>query len=271
MLACKSRQLTHADEVLEGVGKRHCANALEELFHCDFFAGLIAHGVHLIRREIVAREVFLHEGVHFRLGDCIHLVYEFAHRPGVDLPAELSLRFDFVAFGDGYLAHVVAKADKAQVLALIITDRAAHPRAELVEYRRILPVSRDDLARESHSRRDEAVLAVAVRCLIEVHEIHVDFLIRNLAVILRRKMAVRLLQQLQTVDPHLAGAEGVHPGHDATAGVAIVGFFDKLLDFVRGLHRSFIEKTAGNLLLRIDIRCHLLAALVYRLQHFRPV
>ncbi|MEG8035510.1 hypothetical protein QP157_09305 [Sphingomonas sp. LR61] len=60
-----------------------------------------------------------------------------------------------------------------------------------------------------------AELTVAVRGLVEVHEVEVDVRPRQGDVRLRVQVQQRLCQRLQTTDPHLRGAEGVHPGGDA--------------------------------------------------------
>ena len=54
----------------------------------------------------------------------------------------------------------------------------------------ILPVARDHLARHAQAGGDEPVLAVAVGGLVEVHEVHVDLLVGDLAVVLGGEMAV---------------------------------------------------------------------------------
>ena len=68
------------------------------------------------------------------------------------------------------------------------------------------------LARDAEAGLDIAELAIAVRGLVEVHEIHVDLGPRQGHVGLGMEMEQRRLQRIQTGDPHLRGGEGVHPG-----------------------------------------------------------
>ena len=81
----------------------------------------------------------------------------------------------------------------------------------------MLVVACDDLMGDAEAGKDEAVLAVAVGCLVEVHEVHVDRVVRKLFICLRVQMKERLVQELQALDPHLGRGEGVHPCDDADA------------------------------------------------------
>ena len=67
-------------------------------------------------------------------------------------------------------------------------------------------------ARDVEARLDVAELAVAVRGLVEVHEVEVDLRPGQFDVRLRVQVQQRLLQRVESGDPHLRGAEGVHPG-----------------------------------------------------------
>jgi hypothetical protein len=143
-------------------------------------------------------------------------------RPGVGREAELHLGADLVAFGHRDLAHVVAEAAELPALPIVPGARGAHPGAEAVMHLRIGPVADDDLARQAHARVDEPGLAVAVRRLVEVHEVHVDRVPRQLGVELRVQMRERLLQDVEAADPHLRRREGVHPQNQAGAiGIGI--------------------------------------------------
>jgi hypothetical protein len=80
-------------------------------------------------------------------------------------------------------------------------------------------VPRDGLARHAQTGLHEAELAVAVRRLVEVHEVHVDGLPRDVAVPLGVQVQERLLQRVETLDPHLRRGEGVHPPDQPDARV----------------------------------------------------
>ena len=72
----------------------------------------------------------------------------------------------------------------------------------------------DGLARNAQASLDVPELPVAVGSLVEVHEIEVDLAPRQLDVGLRVQVQEWLLQRIEPADPHLGGAEGVHPRDD---------------------------------------------------------
>jgi hypothetical protein len=76
-------------------------------------------------------------------------------------------------------------------------------------------VADDGLARDAETRLDVAELPVAVGGLVEVHEVEVDLGPGQLDVRLRVQVQQRLLQRVEARDPHLRGAERVHPRDDA--------------------------------------------------------
>ena len=80
----------------------------------------------------------------------------------------------------------------------------------------------DGLARDAQTGLDVAELTVAVRGLVEVHEVEVDVVPGQLDVGLRVQVQERLLQRVEAGDPHLGRAERVHPGDHADDVVARV-------------------------------------------------
>ena len=93
----------------------------------------------------------------------------------------------------------------------------------------------DDLARNAETGHDVAELTVAVGGLVEVHEVHVDGLPRNLLVVLGGQLQQRLGKHFEATDPHLGRGEGVAPS-DHTDDVRVGrGFGHEGLDAVGGL------------------------------------
>ena len=130
----------------------------------------------------------------------------------VDRDAEANLRLDLVAVRARDLAHVVAEAGDAQRLRLMPAAGRSRPGADPLEDGRVGPVPGDGLPSEPHPRREVAEFPVAVRRLVQVHEVHVDLGPRELAVELRVEVEERLLEAAETGDPHLRGRKRVHPG-----------------------------------------------------------
>ena len=68
----------------------------------------------------------------------------------------------------------------------------------------MLIVACNYLVRDIQSRKNITILTVTMRTLVQIHEIHIDFIVRQLLICLCVKMKQRLLQRLQALDPHLS-------------------------------------------------------------------
>ena len=102
-------------------------------------------------------------------------------------------------------------------------------------------MARDGLARHPQPRHDVGELAVAVRRLVEVHEVHVDGAVGQLGVVLGMQVQERLLQRLQAGDPHLGRAEGVHPADDADDAVVRGGLDAGAADAIGVEQRGLVD------------------------------
>ena len=80
---------------------------------------------------------------------------------------------------------------------------------------------------------NEPGFAVTVGGLIEVHEVHIDRAPRQVSIELSVQVKERLLQDIQTPDPHFGRRERVHPYHQATAVRIRVGGDAEVGDFFR--------------------------------------
>ena len=271
VLGGQAGQLLHAVEILEGVGEGQAALGVQHLLHRDLLAGLVAHGLDVVGGEGVQCLVLGHLRVDFRLGHLVHGVHQLAHGPGVDLPAELGLHLDLVALSHGHFAHVVAKAHDLHRLGDGHAHRRAHPGANAGLHVLILPVAGDDLARHAQTRGDEAVLAVAMGRLVQVHEVHVDLVVGDLAVVLGGEMQVGLLQVSKAVDPHLGRGEGVAPGDDASAVLGVIRLAHDVGDLLVGLGGHLVHQLAGEVAGGVHLVHHFLRAGGDGLQHLGAV
>ncbi len=269
VLGGQAGELLHAVEVLEGVGKGFAALGVHHLFDGDFLSGLIADGVDVVGGHVIAGGVDGHQCVDLRFGDGVHLLHQVAHGPCVHLPAQLGLDLHLVALGDGHFPHIVPKAHDFQALGHGHARGGLHPVAQAGLHLLVLPVPGDDLPGHPQPGGDEAMLPVAMGGLVQVHEVHVDFLVGNLLVVLGGQVAVGLLQIGQAVDPHLGGAEGVAPGDDAGAGIVIVGLLHHVGDLLVGLGGHLIDQLVGQLF--AELLRHLGGPGGHDLQHLRAV
>ena len=115
------------------------------------------------------------------------------------------------------MAHVVAEARHLEALRVVAAAGGARPGADPRGDLRVLPVPRHRLAGDAQPRLDVRELAVTVRGLVEVHEVHVDLAPRQIAVELRVEVQKGLAEGLEAGDPHLGRTEGVHPRDHADA------------------------------------------------------
>ena len=205
------------------VGERVVVMLVEEAADADFLSGLNLDvttellRVAAVEDDLVRVVVLVSEGLDLGVADAVDVGHEVVHRPGVDGPAELDLCLDLVSVGHGDVAHRVGEAGDADVAALVDADGDALPGAKLLKDALVLPVTEDHLVGPAHAGEDVPQLALAVSGLILVHEVHVDRVVRNLLVVLRRELAQRLGELLESVDVRLGGREGVRPGDDAGA------------------------------------------------------
>ncbi len=76
------------------------------------------------------------------------------------------------------------------------------------------------LSPERHPCLDVTELTIAVRRLVQVHEVHVDLVPGKRQVHLGVQVQKRLSQDVETGDPRLCRREGVHPRDDADAVIS---------------------------------------------------
>ena len=194
---------------------------------------------------VVLLEVGRHEGIDLAVGDLAEVLHHLADGAVVYMVAQPHLGLDLVAVRDGHVVHLVAEAHDEQILRIGPGCGYALPYGDVLQRLAVLPVADYHLARPAHAGRDVAELAVAVGALVQVHEVHVDLVPRNLAVVLRVEMQQRLLELLQPVNPHLGGREGVHPGHYADALVIGFGRLHDRLHLLRGVGRALVDHLHG--------------------------
>ena len=202
-----------------------------------------------VEEDVVHVVVLVHQRVGIRLADGGDVLGDFVDRIGVHGPAQLDLRLDLVALGDGHVAHVVRHAQYAHVAALHQADGRAHPGGDALLHALVAPMAGDHLALDAHAGDDVAVLAVAVRGLVFVHKVHVDGVVGNFLVELRVQVQKRLAVLAQAGDPTLGRGECVHPSDDAGAVGVVVGLVEGLANEgvgnQRGLPDHFIGQIPG--------------------------
>ena len=205
-----------AVQILESVGEGLAAIGIHHILHGDFFSCLVTDGSHIGSIDLILGFVLCHQSIDFILGNFVHDLDQITHGPGIHLPAQLGLDFHLVALGNSHFPHIVAEAHDLQIPGHSHANGGLHPAADAVQDLGILPVACDDLPGHPQPSSNEAMLPVTMGGLVQIHEIHVDLVVGDLLVVLGSKVAVRLLQVCQTVDPHFRGRESVAPGDVGT-------------------------------------------------------
>ena len=112
---------------------------------------------------------------------------------------------------------------------------------------------------------------VAVSSLIEVHEVHVDFVIGYFTVVLGCEMTPCFLEACEAVDPHFRGAEGVTPRDDSGALCVMVSVSDNVSDFCVCLCCYFVDDFAGKFAGSVEGVGHFLRSFCDCLKNFGAV
>ena len=136
--------------------------------------------------------------------------------------SETLLKLNTVTIGNGYVVHVHTEHQAAYVVGIGNGSSNARPYCNAILSLGALPVTNDNLAGNTHAAADVTEFDVTVSRLVEVHEVHVNSVPRQLGVVLGVEVEQRLLQSLQTLNPHLCGREGMHPSNDTHALLVVV-------------------------------------------------
>jgi hypothetical protein len=176
-----------------------------------------------LRHDIVGVGVLGDQRVDVGVGGRLDRGDQVVDGVGVDRGAEAQLGLHLVALGDGHIAHVVAEAGQPGGPHRRGGGRGARPHTHPRGHPRVGHVPGHGLAGHAQPGGDVAELPVAVRGLVEVHEVHVDAGPGQRHVGLGVQVQQRLAQRGQPGDPHLGRRERVHPRDHAQAGVVGVG------------------------------------------------
>ena len=194
-----------------------------------------------IRAHRVGGFVLRDEGIDFSSADLIHHGDQIAEAESVDREAEFGLCRHLVALGDGDEAHIVTEARDLDMLRFLPGGGCPRPASDRPYHCQVAPMPDDNFPPQAQATHHEAEFAVAVRGLVEIHEIHVDLGPGDIAIVLGVEVEERLLQRCQPGDPVFRGREGVHPGDDAGAIRACICFAAGAVDFFRGGEDGFVD------------------------------
>ena len=168
------------------------------------------------------------------------------------------LKLNAVTVGNGHVVHVHTEHKAAYVVCIGTAGSGAGPYGNLLLSLNALPVAYHNLAGYTHTGAYVTELYIAVGALVQVHEVHIDGVPGNIGVVLCVEVEQGLLKSLQTLDPHLGGAEGVHPGDDTYALAVIVGSLHHGLNLIAAVGSTFIYYLNGDVTALVQTINHLL-------------
>ena len=249
-LRAHARQLRQGAQVLEVVHAGGAAVGVHHVDHRGLFLGgdeqRVVLGVEQLGGHVVLGLVVLDDGLDLVVLDGLVGGDQLVDGPGVDRGAEHALGLGLVALGDGHVAHVVAPAHDLHGVGGVPAGAGTGPGGDLLGHLGVGVVADHNLAVDAEAGDDVPELTVAMGGLVQVHEVHVDGLPRDLHVMLGVQLQHRLGEHFQAADPHLGRGEGVAPGDHADDVRVGRGLDHELLDAVGGLQRGLEDDLDRN-------------------------
>ncbi len=159
--------------------------------------------------------------------------------------AQSHFSFHFISVRNGYIVHLVPKANDPHVMCIGPGCGNTHPDSDLCLCLLILPVACYHFPVFTHSGYHMSEFPVSVSTLVQVHKVHINFIPGDLFVELCMEMQQRLVKCLQPVDPHLGRGESMHPGDHPNAFFVIVCLPEGCRHLFFRVHGSFINDFYG--------------------------
>ncbi|MNG11493.1 hypothetical protein D3C84_950400 [compost metagenome] len=144
----------------------------------------------------------------------------------------MDLSLNLIPFGYTNITHVVAESSYFNIEAFVIRNRYVHPIRNLLLNFSTFPVTYNDFILFFQSSIDEAVFAIAVSSLVQVHEVHINRCPRNAFIVLSCEVKQWFLQQFCTANPHFCRGERMHPSDNARYFITVVHFFHNVGNFI---------------------------------------
>ena len=153
------------------------------------------------KKNFITVIIFVNQRFHIAFADCLNCLCDLVNRICVDLPSEFDLSFYLVTFCYSNISHIVCNSHDTHMTALDNTYSSAHPGCNFLLYIFICPVPHNNLALNSKTAEDMAVLTIAVSGLVLVHKVHINSVIRNLLIELSVQMKQRFSVFLEAENP----------------------------------------------------------------------
>ena len=177
-------------KVVEVSGEGCCTFVFEDATQSNFGLCGVLHLLPinlfaaLVNLDSVEFLVLLDEFVGLLVGYLLVVLHERANGIVINMIAKSLLKLNAVAIGHSHIVHVHAEHQATDVLGVSYTSSHTSPNGNLLLSLFVLPITANHLARNTHSGADMAELDIAMSTLVQVHEVHIDRVPRNLGIIL---------------------------------------------------------------------------------------
>ena len=183
-----------------------------------------------LKKNVIFVIILIYQSVGIRSGYRSYTVCDLVYRVSIYFPSEFDLCFYFITFCNSNITHVICHTHYTNVAALHNTDSSTHPVANLLLNNRISPMTNNNFTLNSHTAYNMTILTVTMCCLVLVHEVHIDGVVRNFFIELCMKMKQWLSVLLQTKNPGFSWGECMHPSNNTSTILICICLIESLTD-----------------------------------------
>ena len=269
-LRSQSRNLVKVTEVVEVGSKCFGTCIFQDTTESDFCFCRVPHfgisfcsGFFQFRSMVIFFEVSIYHCLYIFVFHCIVVLHQVVYRTVVYVVTQNLFSGYLVTISNSNVVHLVTETDNQHILCISPSSANTHPCCNLTLCFFILPVSYHYLTVFTHTGYNVAEFTVTMSRLVQVHKVHIHGIPRNFFVELSMEVQQRLLQFLQTVNPHLGRRESVHPGDNADTFLIIVSSFESFSYFFRRVYCPLINHLYRQFTAGVQSSYHFITVCVY--------
>ena len=227
-LDCKTWKLFQGSQITEMCYDSLIVFLLKETLKTDLdpcldcYVFLKFFRVTSIQNHVIFIIIFFYQNINISLAYVLYIFCDLVNRISIDLPSKFHLSLNFIAFGYGYVSHVVGNTAYTDMATFHDTNCSTHPGCQTLLNFFVCPVSCDDFTLDSHAGYHMAKLTSAVCGLVLIHEVHINGVIWDFHIELCMKMAQWFAVFLKTKDPGFCRGKCMHPCDHTGAGLICI-------------------------------------------------
>ena len=127
-----------------------------------------------LRCDIKYLFIFIDQSIDRTWFNSCNKIYQGINAICFDRHTECNLCAGLISICNCNEAHIVTKARDFKILSGVPTNGSAHPMRNSSRDSCIADMSRHNFAGQMQTRLDMSMFAITMRCLVEVHEIHIN-------------------------------------------------------------------------------------------------